>query len=505
MSVIIGVDIGTSVTKAVAYDASGRALAGASRPSRLDHLPGGRVEQKLDDVLRTVAEVVRETTSSLPEPPTAVALTGQGDGLWLRDESGRAVRPPISWMDSRASANVARWLEDGTVQEVYGHTGSGMFPGSHAPLLAWLQQHEPQSLDRAAVAGYCVDAVAQHLTGQICMDASDATLPFLRPVDRTYSFEALAACGLSEHAHLFPQPAAPGTVLTLNARGAELLALPQGLPVTAGPYDLPASAIGSGVHEVGDGLLIIGTTLACQVLTDRVQIDPAAEPAGMWLCTPDPSRWLRAMPAMVGTAGLDWVLSMTGTTTSDVDDLLAASPPGARGVTALPFLSGAGERAPFVEPSARGRLDGLSLSHNRADAVRAVCESIGYAARHCFEAAGLSQTLVACGGGTRSHAWAQLFADVLGCPVRIPTETEVGALGAVVVARRSLGEQAAAKSGSGSFRTVLPRPGPRELYEHGYEAYRDELQRAMTQWTRSTDSISNGPSSSAVAPPATAG
>ncbi|MEV8565270.1 FGGY-family carbohydrate kinase [Streptomyces sp. NPDC051322] len=482
MSVLIGVDIGTSVTKAVAFDSGGTQLASAARRSRLTQLPGGRVEQDLDDVVRTVVEVVRETVAALAGPPAALALTGQGDGLWLRDADGRAVRPAISWMDGRASERVAGWLADGTVQEVYRHTGSGMFPGCHAPLLAHLQEHEPETLARAATAGYCVDAVAQRLTGQVSVDASDATLPFLDPVTRTYSTEALAACGIGDQARLLPAPAVPGTVLALDPQGAGLLGLPVGLPVTAGPYDLPACAVGSGVRDVGDGLLIVGTTLACQVLTDSALTDPAgsAEPAGMWLCTPAPGRWLRAMPAMVGTAALEWALALTGTTTADLDELLGDSPPGAHGVTALPFLSGAGERAPFVDPEARGRLDGLSLAHTRADAVRAVCEAIGYAARHCLETAGLTGVLAACGGGTRSGPWAQLFADILGREIRIPAETEVGALGAVRVARLFLGEPA--ETEPQSFRTVEPRAASRGVYEDGYAAYRAALEGARAQW-----------------------
>ncbi len=137
-------------------------------------------------------------------------------------------------MDGRASDLVAALLENGTVQEVYGHTGSGMFPGCHAPLLAHLQEHEPQTLRRAATAGYCVDAVAQRLTGRVSVDASDATLPFLDPVSRTYAPKALAACGLEAQAHLLPAPAAPGTVLALDAHGAGLLGLPPDCPSPRG-------------------------------------------------------------------------------------------------------------------------------------------------------------------------------------------------------------------------------------------------------------------------------
>ncbi|MGV0099405.1 FGGY family carbohydrate kinase [Streptomyces californicus] len=480
MGTIIGVDIGTSVTKAVAFDEEGGARAAAVRRSHVAMLSGGRVEQDLDEVVAGVGEVVREVAGAIGGTPDAVALTGQGDGLWLRDERGRPVRPAISWMDARASELVTRWLADGTIGAAYAHTGSGMFPGCHGPLLHWLQEHEPEALDRAAVAGYCVDAVAQHLTGRVCLDASDATLPFLDPRTRRYAPEALAACGVEDRAELLPAPAAPGTVLGLDGRGAGLLGLPEGLPVVAGPYDLPACAIGSGVREVGDGVLILGTTLASQVLTDRVDLDPAAEPAGMWLCTPDLGRWLRAMPAMVGTAALEWVLALVGATTADVDALLTESPPGARGARALPFLSEAGERAPFVEPSARGRLDGLSLATGRADAVRAVCEAIGYAARHCLDTAGLSGTLALCGGGTRSGMWARLMADVLGRPVRIPSEEQVGALGVVTVARASL--DPGYRATQGRHRVVEPRADLRTLYEDGYARYRAELTTARAGW-----------------------
>ncbi|MFE0426306.1 FGGY family carbohydrate kinase [Streptomyces sp. NPDC058953] len=484
MTVVLGVDIGTSVTKAVLFDEEGAAIASAARRSRLERLPGGRVEQDLDDVVASVGEVVRDVVAASGRAPQALALTGQGDGLWLRDGAGRPVRPAISWMDARASDLVTRWLADGTIRRAYAHTGSGMFPGCHGPLLNWLQEHEPSALDRAAVAGYCVDAVAQRLTGVVCLDASDATLPFLDPRTRGYAPGALAACGVAGQARLLPEPAAPGTVLGLDASGAGLLGLAEGLPLVAGPYDLPACAIGAGVREPGDGLLILGTTLASQVLTDRVDLDPAAEPAGMWLCTPVPGRWLRAMPAMVGTAALEWVLGLVGAGTDDVDALLAASPPGARGVTALPFLSEAGERAPFVEPAAHGRLDGLNLATGPADVVRAVCEAVAYAARHCLETAGLDGTLALCGGGTRSVLWAQLIADVLGVPVRIPAEEQVGAAGVAAVARASLGTD----GGPGALprhRTVEPRTGARARYEEGYARYRGELAVARARWSGS--------------------
>ncbi|GAA1227455.1 FGGY-family carbohydrate kinase [Prauserella halophila] len=482
MTRIIGVDIGTSLTKAVVFDDDGLAVAEASTPSELDQRPGGHVEQDLDQVVGTVATVVREVTAALDGPVDAVALTGQGDGVWLRDEHGRGVRPAVSWLDGRANALLADWQAGGVASEVFRRTGSGMFPGCAGPVLSYLDTHEPETLDRAAVAGYCVDAVLQRLTGEITVDVSDASLPFLDPATRRYDDAALAACGLTHRRDLLAEPAAPRTVFALDAHGAELLGLPAGLPVTAGPFDLPASAIGAGVRKPGDGILTAGTTLACQVLTGDAAFDPDGEPAGMFLSTPDEGEYLRAMPAMVGTASIDWACRMFGIEVGKIGELLTESGPGAGGVRALPFLSASGERAPFVDAAARAQFSGLSLEHGPADVVRALCESIAYAARHCFDAAGLSGTLYACGGGVRSAEWTQIFADVLGRPIVIPSDPGVGARGAVLVAAEALGEPYDAERWAASSRTVQFDPSAAEFYKDGYADYQASLASARQLW-----------------------
>ncbi|WP_134661961.1 MULTISPECIES: FGGY-family carbohydrate kinase [unclassified Amycolatopsis] len=479
---IVGVDIGTSLTKAVVFDEDGRSIASACTPSEVYHLPGGRVEQDLDQVVGTVAKVVREVAAALPEPVSALALTGQGDGLWLRDEAGAAVHPAISWLDGRANTVLAKWQADGVTAEVFRRTGSGMFPGCTAAIMSYLDTHEPAVLDRAAVAGYCVDAVLQRLTGEITVDVSDASLPFLNPATRSYDDGAIEACGLGHRRSLFAKPAPAKSVFRLDRRGSELLGLPVGLPVTAGPFDLPASAIGAGVRKPGDGILTAGTTLACQVLTSDPTFDPEAEPAGMFLCTPDEREYLHAMPAMVGTAGIDWACQLLGISVEEIDPLLANSKPGASGVRALPFLSVSGERAPFVDAGARAQFSGLSLETGRADLVRALCESIAYAARHCFDAAGLSGQLYACGGGVRSPEWLQIFADVLGRPVVIPSDPGVGARGAVLTAADALGTPYDRDRWAANARTVEARPENVADYERGYADYQASLSAARGLW-----------------------
>ncbi|GAA4074537.1 FGGY-family carbohydrate kinase [Streptomyces shaanxiensis] len=466
----VGIDVGTSTVKAAAFDSTGHELAVASRPVALA-LHGGFVEQDMEEVYGAVVAVLQEVTEHTPEPVELAGLTGQGDGVWLIDAEGRPVRPAASWMDGRAHELVDRWLADGTFETVFRRTGSAMFPGCPGPLLAWLDSHEPKALDAATAALYCKDMVFQRLTGAgPTTDVSDASMPFLDPRTRTYDNGVVELLGLTHRRGLLAPVSDP--VATARTRGQ---GLPAGTRIANGPYDLPACALGAGVTSPGDGLLIVGTCLASLVAT--TDLDLTGEPAGLYINTDRPGHWLRAMPAMVGTAALDWVLSTTGVRHEEVDGLLAETPPGANGVRVLPYFAPSGERAPFVEPRLRAELTGVSLESTRADLVRATCEGIGYAARHCLQAAGLTGTLAVCGGGTRSPAWMRLLADVLGRPLRV-VEGEVGARGAVLAAAERYGVTLDAEAWTRPTAVVEPDAGRAAYYTEGYEDHLARLAEA---------------------------
>ncbi|WP_405972069.1 carbohydrate kinase [Streptomyces sp. NBC_00988] len=466
----VGIDVGTSTVKAAAFDGSGRELAVAARPVGLS-MRGGFVEQDMDEVYGAVVAVLDELTAGVDGPFELAGLTGQGDGVWLVDGDGRPVRAAASWMDGRAHELLDQWLADGTFETVFRRTGSAMFPGCPGPLLAWLAAHEPASLDAAASALYCKDMVFQRLTGaRATTDVSDASMPFLDPRTRSYDNGVVELLGLTRRRGLLAPVADP--VATAETRGE---GLPAGTRIANGPYDLPACALGAGVTEPGDGLLIVGTCLASLVAT--TELDLSGEPAGLYISLDRPGHWLRAMPAMVGTAALDWVLSTTGVRHEEVDGLLAATPPGANGVRVLPYFAPSGERAPFVEPRLRAELTGVSLESTPADLIRATCEGIGYAARHCLEAAGLTGSLAVCGGGTRSPAWMRLLADVLGRPLRV-VEGEVGARGAVLAAAERYGVPLDAGVWTRPTEIVEPDAGRAAFYAKGFEDHLARLTAA---------------------------
>ncbi len=477
---LIGIDLGTSMIKAAAFSFEGENLGVASRRPTLRHLSTDRIEQDFEEIVESVGAVVSDVRKAAGRDPVAIGITGQSDGLWLLDKGGYAVRPAISWLDGRGNAALQRWMDEGIYEAVFRRNGNAMFAGCQAPLMAALAECEPEAFRSAATISYLKDGILQRLTGVRVTEASDASLPFLDTRTRRYDPEILRLLNLRQYEHLLaPVAPAPGAAHPLNAAGSALTGLPEGIPVHAGPFDMPACAVGAGVDKVGDGLITIGTTLACQVMTDRV--DTTGEPMGMTLCMPTPGRWLRAVPAMVGTASLDWILALVGAKAESLEALLAESRPGANGVTALPYFAATGERAPFCDLLARGQLAGLTMGTTRADLVMAVCESVAYAARHCIDAAGFDGRLSVCGGGAGSRVWCQMVADVLQKPLHIARRPEVGARGAVIAAMDVVGIAYDHEAWTRSEAVVEPRSGAGR-YEEGFAHYLELVEAARGLW-----------------------
>jgi sugar (pentulose or hexulose) kinase len=487
---LIGLDAGTSVVKAVAFAGDGAVLAVASRPTRTLVPAPGRTEQDIEEVIAAACEVIREVTAAADEPVELLGITGQGDGVWLLDAKGRPVRPAILWSDARAAPIVAAWMASDRPVRAFRRSGNVLFPGAAAPILAFLEREEPESLRRASTAGYCTDAIRWRFTGARAVDVSDASLPFLDPRTRRYDPALLDLYGVAGWSHLLaPIESYPAPLRGLTAEGSALTGLPEGTAVHAGPFDLCATIFGAGVRRPGDALVILGTTLGCMVLVDRVVTD--GPPAGMTICMPESDRWIRVMPAMVGTPTLEWVLGLVGADRAQLDALLAETPPGAGGVLVLPFLSPAGERAPFVDPAARGQLLGLSLEATRTGVVRAVCEGIAYTVRHCLESAGLgiSAQVFLSGGGVRSAVWQQILANVLQRPLALARQPEVGARGAAMAALTAAGRHVDIEDWTRPDAIVEPHSQLASLYDEGFAFYRDRLDAARDRWSGPTLSL----------------
>lgn len=473
MTNLLGLDIGTSSTKAVLCDARGRILATASSPHRSLAPRPGWSEQEPDGwwtaTLSAIGGVLGD--AGLPGDSVAcVGLSGQMHGsvlLGARALGGdgrdaHALRPALLWNDQRTAEQcTAIEAAVGGRRALVEMVGNAALTGFTLPKLLWVREHEPEVWAR--VAAWCLpkDFIRLKLTGELATDVGDAAGTLLFDVDRRrWSGAAHAAHGLDPTLSppVLESCAVAGRITAWAARETGLRA---GTPVVAGSGDNQCGAVGAGVVEPGLVLATLGTSgvVYAHCRQPRKDLGDAATPAGR----------VHTMCAADGTAGAAGHWSLTGCMLSaagslqwlrealfpDVpyERLLAeaeAVPIGAGGLVFLPHLTG--ERCPHPDPAARGGFVGLTSRHTRGHLVRAVVEGVTLTMRQIldiFGSVGVETTRVRLGGGgARTAFWRQLQADVYGTIVELPNTEEGPAFGAALMAGVGVGV------GAGAWGTV---------------------------------------------------
>ncbi len=478
------VDVGTSVIKCVVYDGDGREIAVARTPTTTLRPAPGHAEQDMDAVWDGVVRSVREASHGLGAEIGLVACTAQGDGCWLVDDAGRPVGPAALWSDGRSAGIVERWHRDGTIERAFRINGSMTFPGLPNALLHWLREHEPERLARAHKALYCGGWIFLRLTGEFAVDESDASAPLLDIRTRAYSQELMELFDLEWAAPLLPEVRAAGQpVGSLSQAAAVELSLPAGLPVVMAPYDIAATAIGVGATAPGRACSILGTTLCTEVMSKGIDTD--GPPSGFTIALGGEDDYLRAYPSLAGTEVIGWAVRLLGLTgPAELGALAARAAVGPDDPVFLPYLSPGGERAPFLDPQARGMFLGLSLEHQPEHLALAVMEGLSHVIRDCLEA---SRTPVGelrlCGGGANSNFWCQLIADIAGIRTLRSADSELGAKGALIsglVATGTLPGVDSAPAGLVELRDSFePREDRHAVHADRFEQFK-ELRRICT-------------------------
>jgi len=476
----IGLDVGTSRVKAVRFDDSWSAVdTEAEATSVLRTAEGGR-EQSLDEVWAAAARVISRVAARSPEPIDFVALTAQGDGCWLIDDAGRPVRPAMLWNDNRAADLVAGWVADGTAEQAFRISGCSAAPGLANAELRWLSEHEPEVLSRARTLLTCGSWVYFRLTGRRIFDTSDAANPFFAARARRYDARLLDLAGIPELGRLLPDAVTGADRVGRLSPEVADLGIPAGTPVVLAPYDVMATAIGTGTTRPGDAFAVLGTTLCVGTVRDDPMLD--RPPNGITLPGVRDDRWLIAYPTASGTEVLDWTATVLGLPDAKAVTKLAAASAHHAPPLLLPYLSPSGERSPFVDTNARGTFVGLELGHQPADVARGVLDGLTLAVLDCLVASGMPGRLALAGGGARSDLWAQAICDAAGVPVVRPEVTEVGALGAVLSAAADLGvvadlDETASRCGVGASYT--PNPVETERFSRRYDELLDQRKRLL--------------------------
>ncbi|HUZ98104.1 MAG TPA: xylulokinase [Gaiellaceae bacterium] len=404
---LVGLDVGTSGVKGVAIDADGRVLATATADYPLSRPHPGWSEQDPEDWWRAAEDCL----ARLPEGP--VGFSGQMHGLVILGADGSVLRPAILWNDQRTAVEAAEIEERVGLARLIELTGNRALTGFTAPKLLWLRRHEPEVYARIRHILLPKDYVRYRLTGELAIDAADASGTVLFDVRRrAWSEEVCAALDI------------PVEWLPESHESTEI----------AGAGDQAAAALGVGIARPGPVSVVLGTSGVVFAALPSYTHDPQARLHVF--CHAVPNTW-HAMGVMLSAAGsAAWLRGVLGAGLAELDAEAEGWEPGAEGLLFAPYL--AGERTPHPDPDARGAFTGLSARHDRGALWRAMLEGVAFGLRDSLELlrelGAQPESARISGGGARSELWLRIVASVLGLPLELTESEEGSAFGAALLA-----------------------------------------------------------------------
>ena len=452
MTLLAGIDVGTTGVKAVAITPDGEVVATEEEGYPLSTPRPGWSEQDPEDWWRAAQAVI----DRLPSREVRLGFSGQMHGLVCLDGRDRVLRPAILWNDQRTGAECAEIEERLGLERLIALTGNRALPGFTAPKLLWLRRHEPDVYARIRRILLPKDYVVFRLAGEHRIDVADASGTLLFDVaGRRWSDDVLDALEI-------PREWLPEVSESTEHGGAG---------------DQQAAALGVGATEPGILSVVLGTSGVVLAPLPGYAADPEARVHVF--CHAVPGRW-EAMGVMLSAAGsLRWLRDAFAPG-ARYEELIADAErwsPGAEGLTFLPYLQG--ERTPHADPGARGAFTGLSLRHDRGALVRATLEGVAYGLRDSLDllrALGVVPVVArASGGGARSRLWLEIVASVLGVPLELTAVEEGSAYGAALlggVASGVFGDVGEAVERCVRVRErVDPNPAWLGVYERGHARF----------------------------------
>lgn len=427
MNHYLGIDIGTSGTKTLLIDSSGKVVAEANAEYPLHQPKPGWTEQDPEDwwnaTVKTIRAVMKQSGLK-PDAVRAIGLSGQMHGSVFLDKQDRVIRNALLWNDQRTAAECEEiTTAAGGRKQLIQLVANPALTGFQAPKILWLRNHERKHFNQLAKVLLPKDEIRRRLIGDYVTEVSDASGTLLLDVvGRCWSEKLLKLLNLDPQ--LLPRVVESEEVTgTLTAEAAKLLGLSTSCKVVGGAGDCAAGAVGNGVVKQGVLSTSIGTSGVMFVHSDQPQYDAAGRLHTF--CHAVRGKWHMMGVNLTSGGSLQWwvdsvLQGLKGVSAKHRYDAATAEaadvPPGSNGLVFLPYLNG--ERTPHADPHARGSFVGLNLTHTRGHLTRSVMEGITFALRDSLDiiqSLGVPvRQIRASGGGSKNPFWRQMQADVFG-------------------------------------------------------------------------------------------
>ncbi|WP_047864935.1 gluconokinase [Rubrobacter aplysinae] len=450
----VGVDLGTTSAKVVAYDTKGGVLAESEREYPLRSPLPDRAEQDPEEILDAALSSLSEVVQALAETDrqvSGVAFSAAMHSLIALDKDGSPLTAALTYADNRATDQAARIRAEMDGLSVHRRTGTPVHPMSPLAKLLWFREEDPDTFEAAARWVSVKEYIFYRLFGEFLVDYSIASATGLFNLEALgWDEGALGIAGVPEEKLSRPVPTTHA-VRGLDETYARRLGLDAGTPFILGANDGVLANLGLGAIEPGVVAMSIGTSGAVRTAVPS----PAVDEEGRTFCYAlTESVWVIGGPINNGGIALRWLRDEVFPELRDaaeaedrdpydlMGELAAGVEAGSGGLVFLPYLMG--ERAPHWNPEVKGVFFGLTLRHGREHMIRAVLEGVMYqmhgVARSLEEVAGKPDRVRATGGFARSSLWRQITADVFGREISFPESYQSSCLGAAILCMKALGE-----------------------------------------------------------------
>ena len=491
MSLLLGMDVGTTNIKAVLADSDGGILDIASCAAEVLMPFDGASEMNMDvlwEKLCSLTMQLKLRNSEVWNDIAGAGISAQGDGMWAIDSRGNPVGNAILWNDTRTKV-----LTNANEAEVDNYlmrnSSTALFAGAFPLILKWMKLKEPERYARIDKVFRCKDWLNLKLTGNIASEYTDFSTCGINIFTHEYAYEMFDLLDIKEAAAMMPPLTAPvDKVGKITAAAEKACGIREGVPVIAGVIDVVATSLGAGLKEIGESCTIIGTTLCNDVMIDEHSVD-TSDRAGSALCSVFEGKYLRLMAALSGSSTIDWAKGILAPelSFSELKEILENIPTGSMGLIYHPYIRG--ERAPFRNSFACGGFYGLTARHTRFDMLRAAFEGMVLSIKDCYKALPKADgKIYLSGGGAASDFTCQLIAHALNKEVIRPNREELGARGIVEVIKIGLNIEMSSKQYPENIDIFTPDSVESAKFDAMYTEF-IELKDNMTDFwqRRSTD------------------
>lgn len=496
MRYYLGIDNGGTTIKVALFNMFGQMVGVESIQNHTVASASGFLECDMQQLWQNNCLLIRRLLQQCPVSPreiVCVGLCGHGKGLYLWGKDGRPIRGGILSADNRAWQYPERWRTDGIEDELYPIMLQPFAAGQPVCLLAWLRDHEPESLRSCQWIFSCKDYIRFRLTGKAQSELTDCSGSGLLDLrKKAYSPQVLERLGLSAFSECLP-PLCTSLELcgSISSSAAAQCGLCDGTPVIGGMFDIDACALALNVTDSQNICMIAGTWS----INEFLHSEPAHKGSSRNSLSYLPEYYLIEESSPTSAGNCEWFLrqiffssSPQAYSYSTVNELVSSLRPEEDIPLFLPFLYGSNSH-----PLAKSAFVALHSSQTPAHLLRGIYEGVAFShyahlQRLLLHYPGTPCAIRLAGGAARSPVWAQIFSDVCRLPVQTSLAAETGALGCAIAAAAAIGDfpslSDAAAWMSTPSETYYPKEDAAQFYRKKYALYDECCRLLLPLWSK---------------------